>query len=54
MMFCLNLCEILTDDWIERKYFEKLFNLLSQEKDLIERISYKIIEFIKLLENYGD
>lgn len=38
MMFCLNLCEILTDDWIERKYFEKLFNLLSQEKDLIERI----------------
>lgn len=37
-MFCLNLCEIYTGYWVKEKYFEKLFKLLCQEKDLIKRI----------------
>ena len=36
------------------KQFKIRVSMCDFPKDLIERISYKIIEFIKLLENYGD
>ncbi|MGN1345009.1 MAG: hypothetical protein ACI4U3_10525, partial [Traorella sp.] len=37
-MFCLNLCEIFTSNWIEEKCFEKLYTSFCKEKGLIKRI----------------
>lgn len=38
MMICLNLCEIFTDDWIEKKYFKKILKKFSKRRKCIRRI----------------